>query len=331
MKILAYTPTYAGSGHMAGAETTLHGLLRACRVAGHNVTALVSRPHRDGSGSYVLDGVKVQAYSSKHDPFLHFPNYDIILTQFECAQRADYVAGKLNIPTVQGVHNNTEYATNLATRYNTALVYNAKHVKTSIESKMTFKAKPNTICRPIVDPKLYSVESSREYITLVNLSDGEEPFYNKGYETFYHLAEQFPNEKFLGVKGAYGNQILRDLPNVSFAEHTNNILSVYRKTKIILMPSEIESWGRVAIEAGCSGIPSLTSQAPGLLESGIGYATAPFNNHGLWKLALTDLLQNYDRAAVVAREKAERLHLSNEYEVTYFLEFLEEVASGKLR
>lgn len=327
MKVLAYVPTYMGSGHNAGAETTLHGLLRAVKLAGHDVTALVSRPHKDGSGSYVLDGVKVQAFSSKQDPFLYFPHADVIMTQFECAQRAHLIGEQLNKPTVQVVHNNTVYATNLALRYNHFMIYNSEHVKASIEANYdTFnRPKRSVVVHPIVDPKIYGVESSREYITLVNLSDGEEPFYNKGYEVFYYLAEKFPNEKFLGVKGAYGNQIIRDLPNVTIAEHTNNILPIYRKSKVILMPSEVESWGRVAIEAGCSAIPSLTSTAPGFIESNIGYHRIHFENYSGWEQALKDVLGNYTRASFEAKTKADRLHRSNEYQVQYFLEFIEEV------
>lgn len=327
MKVLAYTPTYYGSGHNAGAETTLHDILRAVKGGGHKVMALASRPFKDGSGSYVLDGVMVQAFASKHDPELYFPKFDVILTQFECAQRAWYIGMKYGIPTVQVVHNNTEYATNLALRYNDALLYNSENVKRDIVSQMKV-FKDGVVLHPIVDPAKYEVETAREYITLVNLSDGEEPFYNKGYETFYELAERFPEEKFLGVFGAYGKQVVKDLPNVEFMAHTNNVLDIYRKTKIILMPSEIESWGRVPVEAAASSIPSLTSTTPGLLENDIGYKKIPFNKHDEWERALTDLLANYPKACAEAKEKAQRQHQSRQYEIEYFLEFLQKVKSA---
>ncbi len=337
MKILAYAHTYMGSGHNAGAETTLHDILLACKSAGHKVMALASRPFKDGSGSYVYDGVMVQAFSSKHDPNLYFPQFDLIITQFECAQRAHYIADQLNIPTVQVVHNNTEYSRNMAIRYNENLVYNAHHVKESIENyfplahpSMTRRmTKKNVVLHPPVNPKKYEVDSTREYITLVNLSDGEEPFYDKGYRVFYHLAEKFPHLNFLGVKGAYGNQVVRELPNVTIMEHTNDILSVYRKSKIILVPSEIESWGRVPIEAACSAIPSLTSTAPGLEESQIGFLRIPYTDYPGWEAGLVQLLENYDKSCFLAKEKARTLHLSNEYEVQSFLEFIEEVSQKR--
>lgn len=333
MKILVYAHTYMGSGHNAGAETTLHDMTLAVKRAGHKVMALASRPFKDGSGSYVYDGVMVQAFGSKQDPFLYFPRFDLILTQFECAQRAHYIAEEMKIPTVQVVHNNTEYSTNLALRYNNYLVYNSHHVKDSIENlfplkpnSLTKKAvKPNVVLHPTVDPKKYEIETTREYITLINLSDGEEPFYDKGYRVFYHLAEKFPHLQFLGVKGAYGNQVVRELPNVTILEHTNNINDVYKRTKVLLVPSEIESWGRVPIEAACSAIPSLTSTAPGLEESQIGWKRIPHDDYAGWEASLIELLDSYDKASYLAKEKARTLHLSNQYEINDFIEFIEGV------
>lgn len=324
MRILLYAHTYIGTGHNAGAETTLHDIAIACKRAGHKVMALASRPFKDGSGSFVIDGVPVQAYGSKQDPDLHFPRFDVVLTQFECAQRAHYIGDKYGIPTVQLVHNNTDYATKLALRYNDYLIYNSKHVRDSIQPQFAEeRAKGHVVLHPIVNPGSYAVESSREYITLVNLSDGDEPFYNKGYQTFYELATRFPQEKFLGVKGAYGNQVVKYLPNVTFAEHTNNILSVYRKTKLVLMPSEIESYGRVALEAACSAIPSVTSRTDGLLELGIAHRTADFNDFPGFEKALSETLEEYPLACYKAREKAHDIYKSTSEEVEKFLQWLE--------
>lgn len=326
MKILSYAHTYMNAGHNAGAETTLHDINLSLKRAGHKVMALASRPFKDGSGSYVLDGVPVQAYGSKRDPELYFPQFDLVLTQFECAQRAWYIGMTHKIPTVQLVHNNTEYATNLALRYNDFLVYNAWHVKHSIERHFPIDGvKPNTLFHPMVNPRCYEVPTSREYITLVNLSDGEPPFYNKGFETFYQLAERFPNERFLGVKGAYGNQVVRALPNVEIMEHTNDILDVYRVSKVILMPSQIESWGRVAIEAAASAIPSLTSKAPGLVESNIGFRRLRFGDIYEWTAGLNDLLADYNLACYEAKEKANKLYLSSLEEEKEFHRFIDEI------
>jgi len=42
---------------------------------------------------------------------------------------------------------------------------------------------------------------------------------------------------------------------------------VYARTKVLLMPSSYESWGRVGVEAMASGIPVVAHPTPGLCES----------------------------------------------------------------
>src|SRR5678815_5651953 len=42
---------------------------------------------------------------------------------------------------------------------------------------------------------------------------------------------------------------------------------VYARTRILLMPSAYETWGRVGVEAMCSGIPVIAHPTPGLTEA----------------------------------------------------------------
>jgi glycosyltransferase involved in cell wall biosynthesis len=101
-------------------------------------------------------------------------------------------------------------------------------------------------------------------ITLINLSA------DKGAETFYALADRFPDRRFLGVKGGYGEQMVRDAPNVEILAHVPARQMpdrVYGQTRILLMPSRHESWGRTAVEAMCSGIPVVAHPTDGLRES----------------------------------------------------------------
>src|SRR5262249_16718421 len=100
-------------------------------------------------------------------------------------------------------------------------------------------------------------------ITLSNLWE------NKGPDTFYAMADAFPNEQFLGVRGGYADkdQDIRNRPNVTIRDNVNDFRRVLRDTKIMLMPSHYESFGRVAIEAAASGIPTIASPTPGLKEA----------------------------------------------------------------
>jgi glycosyltransferase involved in cell wall biosynthesis len=124
----------------------------------------------------------------------------------------------------------------------------------------------------------YAVETSREYVTLINCNK------NKGGETFLHIAKELPNIKFLGVKGAYNKQVVdKHSKNIEYIEQTPEIKKVYEKTGILLMPSVEESWGRTAIEAMSSGIPVIANPTPGLLEScGSAGIFCKRNDIGAW-------------------------------------------------
>jgi glycosyltransferase involved in cell wall biosynthesis len=73
--------------------------------------------------------------------------------------------------------------------------------------------------------------------------------------------------EFAGVRGGYDKQIITTTPNITYLENTPRIQEVYAKTKILLVPSQYESWGRVAVEAMSSGIPVIANPTPGLKEA----------------------------------------------------------------
>ncbi len=307
MNILSYSHAYVGSGHNGGAETTLHDVMRLLRWDGHRCTALLSKPHPDGSGSYVMDGVKVQAHANKQDPDLYFPHYDVILSHLECASRSGLISRKYGKRAIHLLHNDQEYCIGAAERYADALIFNTEWIRPAYSF---LPKRKGVVLHPPVDPARYGVDTTREYITLVNLTIGttDRISYDKGGLTFYELARRFPNEKFLGVKGGYGDQYVPDdlPPNVTILEHTNNILNVYRKSKVVLVPSKYESYGRVAVEAGCSGIPSILSETPGTREA-MGYS-ASFCDYGAsdqWEAALSNVLDNYDHHSACALERAQ--------------------------
>jgi glycosyltransferase involved in cell wall biosynthesis len=93
-------------------------------------------------------------------------------------------------------------------------------------------------------------------ITLINANE------NKGVHQFLELARRMPDRKFLGVRPYYGN-MTTPLPlggNIEWVPFTDDIRSVLRRTKILLVPSYYESFGRVAVEAMINGIPVLYSK-----------------------------------------------------------------------
>jgi glycosyltransferase involved in cell wall biosynthesis len=120
----------------------------------------------------------------------------------------------------------------------------------------------------VVRPPVFATDYATmpgDRVTLVNLNEA------KGGEVFWRLAERMPHVEFLGVRGAYGQQIERPggLPNVEVVDHMPGDRmrdEVYARTKVLLVPSATESWGRVAAEAMASGIPVVAAPTPGLSE-----------------------------------------------------------------
>ena len=76
-----------------------------------------------------------------------------------------------------------------------------------------------------------------------------------------------PDRDFLGVEGGYGKQEKEAIKNISYMDNTPDMKKVYSQTRILLMPSLYESYGRTAVEALVSGIPVIAAPTPGLKES----------------------------------------------------------------
>jgi glycosyltransferase involved in cell wall biosynthesis len=99
-----------------------------------------------------------------------------------------------------------------------------------------------------------------ECITLINAN------VLKGLNVLIDLAKRFPERKFLGVKPYYNVvKVPTDIKNIEWMDLQDDIRTVLAKTKILIVPSLYESWGRVAFEAMYNGIPVLyTKPAEGL-------------------------------------------------------------------
>jgi glycosyltransferase involved in cell wall biosynthesis len=91
-------------------------------------------------------------------------------------------------------------------------------------------------------------------ITLVNANQ------NKGVHVFLDLAKRMPDRKFLGVLPYYGELQIPPSPgNVEWVPFTDDIRDVLKRTRILLVPSYYESFGRIAVEAMLNKIPVLYS------------------------------------------------------------------------
>jgi hypothetical protein len=113
------------------------------------------------------------------------------------------------------------------------------------------------VIRPIMHRENIVIQDSfkGDYITLVNANQ------NKGTHVFIDLARRMPNRKFLGVLPYYGELQVPPAPsNVEWIGFNDDIRTILCRTRILLVPSYYESFGRIAVEAMINGIPVLYSK-----------------------------------------------------------------------
>ncbi|MFD9276929.1 glycosyltransferase family 4 protein [Streptomyces mirabilis] len=314
MRVLAMFHAYPPS-HNAGAEWAAHGLLRELAARGHTVDVLLSR--QDGVQlGYDLDGVQVHPYRDKGDPGRWMRGdgrADVIVTHLENTPRASVLAEMNHLPVVHLLHNTFDFTKDWLAKGSPALaVYNTAWMRRDVEEWWNFhepnrRQPPGVVVRPPVRVEDYRAPRGNS-MTLINLTE------EKGARVFYALAERMPRRRFLGVVGGYGSQIIRDdLPNVEIVDHTpggDMAKLVYGRTRVLLAPSSYESYGRVAVEAMCSGIPVVAHPTPGLMESmGDAGTFADRDDVDAWEAAVKRLLSPkvYPQASKAAAARAAAL------------------------
>ena len=317
--IHAYVPT-----HNAGAETTLHDLLKHLVVEGWEAHVVIKDRHNIPANEYVIDGVNVHQATDKRSLLHWLPKADVTISHLECSERLHLLSNNYNIPTVHLIHN-THKLTQRWMSYADGLIINTEWIANSPGFKEVNK--PKMVLHPPVNPDEYRTTRGKS-ITLVNLWE------DKGAEVFYEMASRFPDLPFLGVKGGYGVQELRDnRANVTIMEHTNDMKKVYGETKVILMPSKYESFGRVGVEALASGIPTIAHPTPGLQESlgsaGLFASRLSFDD---WEFTLRELLKpaKYGKQSKLAKARSDSLAQTREVQLMTSAMFLNELLrSGK--
>lgn len=231
----------------------LHQILLDLKKCGHEILVLTKNP-----SSREYDGVQIRDLNSKkYEKLIGW--CDVVITHLWLAKKAAALAKLYNKKIVSLLHSHYNYDPAVAHSPDAdLLIANSVWVKKTNNQNI-----PIVVVNPPTSLDTYTVETTREYVTLINMAD------HKGGGLFWELAESMPDVNFLGVVGAHGNQVMHDrwLPNLQILPTTMDIQSVYSKTKILLIPSEYESWGRVGVEALCSGIPVIATPTPGLKES----------------------------------------------------------------
>lgn len=292
---------------------------------GHDVTVICDRSR---TAPYEIDGIGVVRPPRRgvQSWLAHIcDDADLLVTHLDLTREAMQLALDLKKPLAHFVHNTAQLKHHHVNTLKCQLaIFNSHWVAEAEEW-----SGPQIVIHPVVEPECYRCEPGNA-ITLVNPTPG------KGAATFYQLAQLLHEQEFITVAGAYGTQIacpkpspsdltvrreheffkegaaygsvepatcLHGLLNVSHLNHTSDIREVFRKTKILLMPSDYESYGRVGIEAACAGIPTIAHPTPGLTEA-FGDAGIFYNRddiagwHAELKRLLTDEIYFRKRADI---------------------------------
>lgn len=305
-RVHAYPP-----GHNAGAEWMLHTMLRHLVANGHRATVWLSR----WSGSpepYELDGVQVMPQGASNRFVQDAGGSDVVVSHLECVPAAGALARGFGRPFVVLCHNTFGPTFRDVAAGDTALaVYNSQWMSRTAgvffaEFPDALTPRSTVVVRPPVVAEDYATRPG-ECFTLVNCNP------EKGAKLLGQLAARMPDSKFLAVLGAYGEQAPPDLPNVEVVGHVSGREmrdKVYGRTRVLLMPSVYESWGRAGVEAMASGIPVLAHPTPGLTESlGEAGIFADRNDPDAWVAALGQLGsgQEWGLASKRARARSQEL------------------------
>ncbi|MFE3866327.1 glycosyltransferase family 4 protein [Streptomyces goshikiensis] len=310
-RVFGYPPT-----HNAGSEWMLHSMLHPLVDRGHQATVWLSHPG-ELADRYEIDGVHVVPYQKGINFAAEIRDSDVLISHYENVPVMSAMARDYGIPLVTICHDNFPTTFHNASGAD-LIVYNSEWIRK--EGEIFYARYPRDLIpqrtitvRPPVFSDHYRTRPG-DCVTLVNLNA------DKGGEIFWKIAAWMPEWNFLGVMGSYGEQVqppmrlsncdvVKNIPGESMRE------KVYGRSRVVLMPSIYESWGRVAVEAFASGIPVIAHPTPGLVESmGSAGIYAYRDDLNAWTHALRALRDPaaWSQASRRAFERSAQLDASND-------------------
>ncbi len=265
-KLTAIAPFYLP--YPGGAEKSMHEMLRRLVRCGWAVTALVplapfpnSPP--EGEGTTEMDGVTIRRMpigdwfaavegAAGCSEAILFSLAHLFHEQFDA--RLDRLLDPHRGKTVyfcRGSDPRDYYAAAI-------VVANSQAV---LETLPMRRAVRNTLLTPLVAAPIAKPGTIRKYVALIN------PAPHKGGLVFLDLARQMPHVQFLAQLGrSVPVNGLTSLPNVVVRPPTPDLDDLYAETKVLLVPSPNEPFGRVAVEGALGGCLLLLHDAGGLKE-----------------------------------------------------------------
>lgn len=227
----------------------MYEVIKKLRQAGHNIQVVDHGRY----SSYQFEGEIIHG-KTKRDQVKRWP--DIFVTHLGATSWTQKAAkGK---PVAYFIQVNNKNL--IPNGGNSRVIYNTEWIRHESPTRS-----PNMVFNPPLR-EMKPTQKNPKYITLINLCE------NKGGNIFYELARIMPEYQFLGVKGGYGHQIVQNLPNISILPNGQDMAKIYTQSKVIIMPSNKETYGMVATEAMSLGIPVICTPTKGLSENCKDYA-----------------------------------------------------------
>lgn len=325
-KILFHVDSWYGRRN-AGSESYLNTIAKYLVSKGHQVRVLTA-PSMASNGED-RGGISFFTNTAQTDELYDW--CDIVSTQIAFTPMVAANNKKHKKKFLYIIHNNKSVNTwDLKAKEVTVALYCADWIKNFHNEQAKWKPENEMVFYPpvlfdeykITDPDILE---KRKYITLVNRSR------EKGAYTLNQAARDLPQWDFLAVKGGYGDQMNKfKTDNVSLLNHTNNMVrDVYSRSKVVIMPSIRETWGMVAIEAMCSGIPVVAHPTEGLQESCGSAGIFIHRDKGrLWEKELDRLMSDpmyYRQRSMMSLERAQELDIIARRQLDELERFLDQL------
>jgi len=245
---------------------------------------------------------------------------DLILAQQYAIQQGVKIGAELGIPVIVTQHGPGQWGhANINNNY---FLFNSHHLLKTELTKNPFQhydvINPRIDCdkfrlSPPTDPE----EPKPRFITFFG-----RPTKEKGIDLFIQLAKRISNpynslshELFLCVGGnkddiakyvEQGKELNGGnlLTNLRFEEFTKVPEDVYKRTRLLLIPSQYESFGMVAIEASLCGIPVISTALPGIKEATNNRSNYvdSFDDVDMWEMKIREVLNNIEEQCNTAKE-----------------------------
>ncbi|MFF4292089.1 glycosyltransferase family 4 protein [Streptomyces vinaceus] len=247
LRILFLLPVYGRPDLPNGAAITSHEYVRGLVAAGHQVDVVTT--YMGAGRPRPVDGVQVWPVTHGRRA-IQGVRPDLVVLHHGDRKAAQLAAAVGGVPQLLLVHGMAQDRNLRAP----ALVWFPSE---ACRAYYAYEG-PCLVLAPPIDPVRYRTTPG-SLITLNGSTD------TKGVNVLGAIAKALPGEQFLMIRTP--GRALGPLPsNVQLADRTDP-RSVYARTRVLLMPSAVESYGRVGVEAMLSGIPVVAAPLPGIREA----------------------------------------------------------------